>query len=88
MKYSSDISSFQRDIISLKETSHLSLNCLPLFTLFSEEGLLITPGYSLELCIYFSLSPLPFASLLSSVMCKGSPDIHFAFLLFFFFGMV
>ena len=34
--------------------------------------------------VYFSLSPLPFASLLSSAMCKASSVNHFAFLHFFF----
>ena len=38
--------------------------------------------------VYFSLSPLPFASLLFSVVCKASSDNHFAFLHFFFLGMV
>ena len=37
---------------------------------------------------YLSLSPLLFASLLSSAICKASSDSHFAFLHFFFFGMV
>ena len=32
--------------------------------------------------VYLSLSPLPFASLLSSAICKASSDKHFAFLLF------
>ena len=44
----------------------------------------MAPTYSLELCIYLSLSPLPLASLLSSVMCKVSSDIHFAFLNIYF----
>ena len=38
--------------------------------------------------IYLSLSPLLFASLLSLAICKASSDNHFAFSLFFFFGMV
>jgi len=38
--------------------------------------------------IYLSLSPLFFASLLSSATCKASSDNHFAFLFFFFFGIV
>ena len=36
----------------------------------------------------FSLSPLPFTSLLSSAICEASTDKHFVFLHFFFFGMV
>jgi len=40
-------------------------------------------------CIYFSFSPLPFASLLFSVICKAYSDNHFAFLHFYFpLGMV
>ena len=38
--------------------------------------------------IYLSLSPLPFTSLLFSAICKASSDHHFAFLHFFFIGMV
>ena len=39
--------------------------------------------------VYLSFSPLPFASLLSSIICEVSADNHFAtFLHFFFFGMV
>ena len=37
--------------------------------------------------VYLSLSPLPFASLLFSVIYKDFSDSHFAFLHFFFFGM-
>ena len=38
--------------------------------------------------IYLSFSPLPFTSLLFSAICKASSDNHFAYLFFFFFGMV
>ena len=38
--------------------------------------------------LYLSLSPLLFTSLLSSTIHKASSDNHFAFLLFFFSGMV
>ena len=38
--------------------------------------------------VYLSLSPLPFTSLLFSAICEASSDNHFAFLHFFFFGMV
>ena len=38
--------------------------------------------------IYLSLPPLPFTSLLCSAICKTSSDNHFAFLHFFFLGMV
>src|SRR5574339_29310 len=35
-------------------------------------------------CLYFSLSPLLFASLLFTAICKASPDSHFAFFAFLF----
>ena len=38
--------------------------------------------------IYLSFSPLPFASLLFSAICKASSDNHFAFLYIFYLGMV
>ena len=38
--------------------------------------------------MYLSLSPLLFTPLCSSTVSKVSSDNHFAFLLFFFFGMV
>ena len=37
---------------------------------------------------YLSLSPLLFASLLFTAICKASTDSHFVFLHFFFLGMV
>ena len=38
--------------------------------------------------VYLSFSPLLLASLLFSAICKASSDNHFAFLHFFFLGMV
>ena len=38
--------------------------------------------------MYLFLYPLLFTSLVSSAICKSSLDNHFAFLLFYFFGMV
>ena len=38
--------------------------------------------------VYFSFSSLPFIFLFSSTICKASSENHFAFLRFFFFGMV
>ena len=38
--------------------------------------------------VYLSFSPLPFTSLLLSAICKAASDNHFAFLHFFFWGMV
>ena len=37
--------------------------------------------------VYLSFSPLPFASLLFSTICKASSDNHFAVFHFFFLGM-
>ena len=59
-------------IVHLGSLSYLSL-------LFF--GTLHSNGY------IFSFSPLPFASLLFSAICKAYSDNHFAFLHFFFFGM-
>ena len=39
-------------------------------------------------CLYLSFSPLLFASLLFTTICKAFPDRHFAFLCFFSMGMV
>ena len=38
--------------------------------------------------VYLSFSPLPVASLPVSAICKASSDNHFAFLHFFFLGVV
>ena len=38
--------------------------------------------------VYLSFSPLPFTSLLYTAISKASSDNHFAFLHFFFLGMV
>ena len=79
MKYSLDISNFLEEISSL---SH-SIVFLHFFALITYEGFLISPCYSLELCIqmgYLSSSPSPLASLLFSAIGKASSDKHFAFL--------
>ena len=68
-----------------------SIIFLSFFALIFEEGFLISPCYSLELCIQWvclSFSPLPFASLLFTAFCKASSESHFAFLHLFFLGMV
>ena len=87
MKCSPVISNFLEEISSL---SH-SVVFLYFFALITEEGFLISPCYSLELCIQVGISSLfflafSFSSFLSS--CKSSSDNHFAFLHFFFLGMV
>ena len=87
MKCSLGISNFLEEISSL---SH-SIVFIHFFVCITEEGFLISPCYSLELCIQMGisfLSPLPLASLLFKAVCKASSDNHFAFLHFFFLGMV
>ena len=86
MKYSLSISNFLEEISSL---SH-SIVFLYFFALVTEEGFLISPCYFLELCIQMGISlfsPLLFASLLCTAICKASLDSHCAFLHFFFLGM-
>ena len=56
-----------------------SIVFLYFFALIPEEGFLISPCYSLELCIQMvclSFSPLLFASLLFTAICKASSDSH------------
>ena len=77
----------------LEEMSSLSHSIVFLyfFTLITEEGFLVSllffgtlhsDGY-----IYF-FSPLHLSFLLSSDICKPYSDNHFAFLHFFYLGMV
>ena len=87
MKCSLGIFNFLEEISS---HSH-SFVFLYFFALLTEEDFLLSPCYSLELCIQlsiFSLSPLLFISLLFSAISKSSSDNHSAFLQFYFFGMV
>ena len=86
MKGSLGISNFPEEISSL---SH-SIVFLYFFALITEEGFLISPGYSLELCIQMGISFLfSFAfHFLFTAICKASSDNHFAFLYFFSMGMV
>ena len=61
------------------------------FALITEEGFLNSVCYSLELFSQMDLSflfPLSLMSLLFSVICNASSDNHFAFLHFFFLGIV
>jgi len=87
MKCSVSISDFLEEISSL---SHFTV-CLYFFALIIEEAFLISPCCSWELCIqmgiYFLFS-FAFPSLLFSAICKASSENHFAFLHFFFLGMV
>ena len=87
MKCSLGIANFLKEISSL---SH-SIICLYFFAMITEEGFLISPCYSLEPCIqmgvYLSISPLPFAFLLFSVICKACSDNHFfPFCIYFSWG--
>ena len=73
MKCSLGIFNFLEEISS---PSH-SIVFLYFFALISEEGFLISPCYSLKLCIqmvYLFFSPLPLAFLLFSAICKASLD--------------
>ena len=88
MKYSLGMSSFLEEISSL---SH-PIVFLYFFALITKEGFLISSFCPPELIafswVYLSLSPLPFTSLLLSTICKAASDNYFAFLHFFFFGMI
>ena len=87
MKYSFYISKFLEEISSLSP----SIVFLYSFALFIEEGILSFLAIlwnSAFNWIYLSLSPLLFTSLLLSAIWKASSDNHFAFLHFFFLGMV
>ena len=87
IKCSLGSSNFLEEISSL---SH-SVVLLYFFALIAEEGFLTAPSYSLELCIYMGISFLfSFAFHFSSFhsYCKVSSDSNFAFLHFFFLGMV
>ena len=80
-------------ISNFLEISNLSCSIVFLyfFALITEEGFLISPCCSLKLCIQMGISffsPLPFASLLFTAICKASLDTHFAFLHFFSMGMI
>ena len=80
MKCSLGISNFIEEISSLSD----SIVFLYFFALITEEVFLISLCYSLELSFQMGI----FASLLFTAICKPSADSHFAFLHFFFLGMV
>ena len=81
MKCSFGISDFLEEIPSLSR----SVVFLYFFAMIAEEVCLISSAFR---CLYLSFSPLLFASLLFTAICKASPDSHFAFLPFFSMGMV
>ena len=87
MKCSLGISNFLEEIASL---SH-SVVFLYFFALITEEDILICPCYSLELCIQMGISFLfsfAFRFFSFTAICKVSSDNYYAFLHFFFSGMV
>ena len=87
MKCSLVISDFLKEISSL---SH-SVVFLYVFALFTQKAflsLLAILWNSAFRWVYLSCLPLPFPSLLFPAICKASSDNHFAFLHFFFLGMV
>ena len=92
MKFSLAVSNFLEEISNfLEEIARPSLSILFLyfFALIAEEGFLISPCYSLELCIlclYLPFSPLLFASLLFTAICKASSDSHLLFCISFPWG--
>ena len=87
MKCSLGISNFLEEISSLS----YSIVFLYFFALIAEEGFLISLAILWNYAFkwtYLSFSPLLFASLLFTAICKASSDNHFVFLHFFSLGMV
>ena len=88
MKSSLGISNFLEKISSLSHSKVF----LWFFALITEEGFLnfslLFLGNSALRWGYFSFSALPFTSLLFSDICKACSENHFAFLHFFFLGIV
>ena len=86
MKCSLGISNFLEVVSSLS-----ILLFLYFFSLIPEEGFLFSPccSWNSEFkWVYLSFSLLLFTSLLFTAICKASTDSRFAFLYFFFLGMV
>ena len=82
MKCPLGISNFLEEISGL---SHYIV-FLYFFALINEEGFLISPCYSLELCIQMGISFLfsfALAYFLFSSICKASSDNHFPFAFLF-----
>ena len=65
--------------------SSISLHCSLRKAFFSLLAILWNSTFR---CLYLSFSPLPLASLLLPAICKASWNSHFAFVGFFFLGMV
>ena len=88
MKCSPDTSNFLEEISSLSHSIvFLYFFCIDHWGKLSYLSLLFFGAlYSDEYIFHFS--PLPITSLLFSAICKVSSDNHFAYLLFFFLGIV
>ena len=87
MKYSLGISNFLEEISSLFH----SIIFLYFFELITEEGFLIYPWYSLELCIHMAIPfflSISFCFSSFTALCKALSDNYFAFLHLFFLGLV
>ena len=87
MRFSLGISNFLEEISSLSQSTVF----LYFSAMIAEEVFLISPCYSLDLCIQMGISFLfSFACsfFLFSTICKASSDKHFACLYLFFLGMV
>ena len=85
MKCSFGISNFFEEVSSLS----LSIVFLSFFTLITGMAFLSLPAIlwnSAFKWVYLSFSPLPFAFLLFTAICKASSDNHFSFLPFLFLG--
>ena len=85
MKCSFGISNFLEEISSLSILLFSSILWLLRTALLSLLAILWNSAFKWE---YLSFSPLFFTSLLFTAICKASSDNHFAFLHFFFLGMV
>ena len=65
--------------------SSISLNCSLKKAFLSLLAIFWNSAFN---CVYLSLSPLPFTSLFFLSFCKAFWNNHFAFLHFFYFGML
>ena len=86
MKCSLGISNFLEEISSLSHSVVPHFLCIDHWGRLSYHPLLFFGALHSD--AYIFLSPLLFASLLFTAICKASSDSHFAFLHFFFFEMV
>jgi len=85
-KYSLGVSNFLEEISILSHSIiFLYLHCSYRKAFLSLLGILWNSAFSSS---YLFLSPLPFVPLHFSAICKDSSNNHFAFLHFFFLGMV